>query len=262
MRRQRRFLIAGVAAVAWLLTGTEAGAFSASYDQEIVAQGQVIRSKVILKDEQFRMEFEVRGMPAVIVRNASGVYQYFPQERAAMRLPSSMVPQNPLQDARGYVAANRLDEVQPIRSETVNGYPCDVYQFPDPTTGGLTTAWIWTAERFPVKIEQQTRQGPVTAVLSNIRVGAAIAESVFQLPAGVEIMDMGAVGMMSEMMPQGLGADVGSMLPSPTGSWDPPAPPSGQPARRGGAPSGDAGGRSGLDQRFLDQLLGGSQSQE
>jgi hypothetical protein len=255
MRLQSRFLIAGIA---WLLTGAEAGAFSASYDQEIVAQGQVIRSKVLLKDEQFRMEFDVNGTPAVIVRNSSGVYQYFPNERTAMRLPASMVPQNPLQDARGYVAANRLDDLQPLRSETVNGYPCDVYQFPDPTTGGMTTAWIWTAQRFPVKIEQQTRQGPVTAVLSNIRVGAAIAESVFQLPAGVEVMDMGAAGMMSGMMPEGFGTDAGSMLPSPTGSWDPPAPPSGQPARRPASPSGDAGGMTGLDPGLLDRLLGES----
>jgi hypothetical protein len=259
MRPQSRFFIA---AAVWLLTGAEAGAFSAAYDQEITAQGQVIRSTVMLKDEQFRMEFEMKGMPAVIVRNASGIYQYLPRERAAMRLPASMVPQNPLQDARGYVAANHLDELQPVRSETVNGYPCDVYQFPDPTTGGMTTAWIWTAQRFPVKIEQQTRQGPVTAVLSNIRVGAAIAESMFQLPAGVEILDMGEAGMMSGMTPQGLDMDAGSMLPSPTGSWDPPAPPPGRPTQPGGVPSGGTGGMSGLDQRLLDQLLGGSRSQE
>jgi outer membrane lipoprotein-sorting protein len=243
-----------LAAFAWLLTGAEAGAFSASYDQEIVAQGQTIHSKVLIKDEQFRMEFEMRGMPAMIVRNATGVYQYLPNERVAMRLPSAMVPQNPLQDARGYVAANNLDQLKPIRSETVNGYPCEVYQFPDPTTKGTTTAWIWEAQHFPVKIEQQTQQGLVTAVLSNIRVGALIADSAFQLPDGVEVMDMGGAGMM----PQGVGDDVGSMLPSPTGSWDPPVH---QPARRGAAPSEDAGGVSGLDPKLLEQLLGGNQSQ-
>ena len=258
MKPSNDLLIAGLAVAVWLLTGAEAWAFSAAYDQEITTQGQVIRSKVLLKDEQFRMEFEMGGMPAIVVRSASGVYQYLPNERTAMRLPSSMVPQNPLQDARGYVATNKLDDLQPIRSETINGYPCDVYQFPDPTTGGMTTAWIWEAQRFPVRIEQDTRQGKVTAVLSNIRVGAVIADSVFQLPPGVEIMDMGAAGMI----PQGFGADVGSMLPSPTGSWDPPAPASRQPARQGGVPSGGANRMPGLDERLLDQLLGGSDQQE
>ena len=170
-----------------------ASAFSVSYDQQATTKGMVIRSAVRLKDGRFRAESTMEGIKSGVIRNDSGVYQYLPDQHLAMRLPALDPAQYPLGEPEDYQEYLDQNEAQRVGSETINGYPCDIYEFND--QGDLITAWVWTEHPFPVKVVQRGAGGGglMTVELSNIQIDAPIGEDTFQLPPDVKVMDMGSL---------------------------------------------------------------------
>ncbi len=182
-----------VAVAALVTVATRAWAYSASYDQTMTNGKETFTSKVYVKDRHMRIESNVHGVQAIMIRNDEGFFNYMPQEGVAMKLPGLNVAQQPVQDVDGYEAYLQKQHAQKIRSETVNGYACDVYQYTDPK-GGPITAWVWKEKQFPVRVEMNGPDGHIVAEMSNIQVGVPIDDSKFSLPAGVQPMDMGAMG--------------------------------------------------------------------
>lgn len=177
----------------WLLAGT-AQAFSVSYDQTMTQGGKVMTAKVVVKDELFRMEMAVGAQPTITVKNASGVYSYLPKEGMAMKLPAVGMSQQPAADAnRDYKAYLRERQAELVGQETVNGYPCEVYRFRDPHTQGMTTVWVWKEHEFPVKFELSGLGGGTVVELTNVHLGVAVNDALFELPTGVQVMDAGSM---------------------------------------------------------------------
>ena len=208
MRKRGAVLAAGMlAALAAGLAAEEASAFSVSYDQRTTTGGQVMFSKVRIKDERFRIETEGGTASAVIVHNESGTYSYLPNGGMAMKLPALTAEQHPIEHAEDYAAYLRTLDARKIGAETVNGYPCDLYEFTDPAAGGRTKAWVWTDKQFPVKLEQHTKGGLVTTEITRLESNASIADDAFQLPPGIKVMDMGGVMDVGHLMGAGEGDD-------------------------------------------------------
>jgi outer membrane lipoprotein-sorting protein len=180
---------------AWLGVGG-AQAFSVSYEQKVTKGREVYAAKVAMKDEMFRMEAKVEGRASVIIRNAEGTYTYMPDEGMAMKLPLLDESQQPVKHADNYAQYLKEVKAQRLGSETVNGHPCDVYRFTDPSVKGATTAWVWTQKQFPIKLEIDSPDGKVIVELTNIQIGADIPESVFRLPSDVQVMDIGSMMKM------------------------------------------------------------------
>lgn len=56
--------------------------------------------------------------------------------------------------------------------------------------------WVWKQKQFPVKITMNGPDGQSVVELSNIQLDASTSDTDFQLPAGVQVMDMGAMMQM------------------------------------------------------------------
>ena len=175
------------------LVATEAQAFSASYDQKITQGSQVVMGQVTIHDEMFRMEATVDGQATVTIRNTSGIYTYLPQQRMAMKISELDPSQQPLQHADNYQQYLQEHHAERIGTETIDGHLCEVYRFTDPTVQGTTTAWVWTEKQFPIKLEIDGPHGRTVAELTNIQLGVAVQDDMFQLPADVQVMDMGSM---------------------------------------------------------------------
>jgi outer membrane lipoprotein-sorting protein len=169
----------------------DASAFSASYDQKTTQGRQVFQSKVSLKDELFRMDATVQGLATIIIRNAEGTFTVMPSEGVAMKTPRLQPGQGPVRGAGNYEQYLQEQHAERIGSETIDGHACDIFRYTDSETGELTTAWVWTEKQFPVKFETDGSGGKTLVELSNIQIGAAIPDETFQLPAGMQVMDMG-----------------------------------------------------------------------
>lgn len=196
------------AAMLWGLAAADAAAFSVTYDQKMTTGGKVIPSKVKSRDGLFRIESVVDGMQSIVIRTAGGeIYQYMPAEQMAMKLPKFDGLSGPTDEAADYLSYLKQQNAQQLGTETVNGLPCEVYQFADASSGAMTKVWVWQGKQFPVKMEQDTPQGRVTAEFSNIQLGAMIPDAAFELPDGLQVMDMGAMGgLLGQMMQGGAGA--------------------------------------------------------
>jgi outer membrane lipoprotein-sorting protein len=78
---------------------------------------------------------------------------------------------------------------QTTGTETIDGKLCLVVEY---TVQGLSTkAWIWQEYGFPLKVVTETAQGTTMVEYKNIDF-SGIPDSEFQLPPGVQIMDMPA----------------------------------------------------------------------
>jgi len=185
------FSVGVVWIIGMLIATRSASAFSVSYDQKTISSGQAITSKVTVKDKQFRVESTIDGMSSIILHNSSGTYHYLPDQHMAIKLASMDVAGSPVSDLDHYHGYLNERNAKLIGTDTVNGYSCDVYRYIDPASGGSTTAWVWKSKQFPVKLEQQGKQGFTTAEMSHIQFDSLVPDSAFQLPSGVKVMEMG-----------------------------------------------------------------------
>ena len=181
------------AVAAYVAFAGEAAAFSVTYDQKVTARGMVQTSRVMLKDERFRIETAVGGTTSVVIRNAEGLYLYLPDEQIAMQMPAMEPTAQWVERPADYLEYLKERNARLIRTETVDGQLCDVYEFTSPSTGAQTTAWVSPDKRFPLRLEMDGPQGRMTAELSNIVLGSAIPDAMFQLPSGIQLMPMGQV---------------------------------------------------------------------
>ena len=175
------------------VAAAEAQAFSAMYDQKVTQGSQMMNGKVTMKDEMFRMEATVNGQTAVTIRNASGIYTYMPKEGMAMKMPELGLSQQPVQHTGNYQQYLEERHAERIGADTIDGHPCEMYRFTDPSVEGTTTAWVWTEKQFPIKMEIDGTKGKTVVELTNIQLGVAVQDAMFELPADVQVMDMGSI---------------------------------------------------------------------
>ncbi len=188
----KRSIVGVLGILMWVgFAAGEASAFSVSYDQKMTQGREVYQSKVSLKDELFRMDMTAQGQAMIIIHNAQGTYTVMPNEGMAMKTPSLRAGQRPIRGAGNYAQYLKQQHAERTGAETIDGRACDIYRYTDSETGELTTAWVWKDKMFPIKYETETTKGKTLVELSNIQLGVAIADDAFQLPAGVQVMDMG-----------------------------------------------------------------------
>jgi len=180
--------------VGLLACGVSAAAetFTARYDQRVTQNGQMFVSRVMIKDDAFRIESDVMGMHSVSIRNATGLFTYVPAQGTAFRLPGLDVTQQAIEEPADYLAHLQSRGATKLRTEPVGGEPCDVYTYTDPQHGQVTT-WVSQQARFPVRIELDGPGGQTLVELTRIELGVALAETLFQLPPDIKILDGGAL---------------------------------------------------------------------
>jgi len=89
-------------------------------------------------------------------------------------------------------ATKNIEEHKPvvIGTETLDGKLCTVVEYSE--AGIQVKTWIWKEKGLPLRIEQSGTRGKVIVELKNIDF-SDIPDSMFQLPAGVQILDMPAI---------------------------------------------------------------------
>ena len=137
------------------------------------------------------MEMTAEGHAMIILRNAQGTYTVMPSEGMAMKTAHLRPGQGGIKGASNYAQYLQEQHATKTGSETIDGKPCDIYKYTDSETGELTTAWVWTANMFPIKFEVEAKAGKTVIELTNIQLAATISDDAFQLPAGIQVMDMG-----------------------------------------------------------------------
>ena len=74
-----------------------------------------------------------------------------------------------------------------LGTETLDGKKCLVIEYTMET--GKTKSWLWTKYGIPIKTEITTAEGTTVVETKNIEFGG-ISDSMFELPTGVQIMQI------------------------------------------------------------------------
>jgi hypothetical protein len=158
------------------------------YDQVMTTSGQTqsITMHMYIKDAwlsdkmKFRYEIAEGGTTMIMLYDfaARTAYEYFPDQNMAYRIDFGQAEQsNPTENA------NQIVPVK-VGTETIDGKSCDIYQW---TYQGMTgKEWIWKEKSFPIRMESTTSSGTTIIEYKNIVFGT-LSDSLFQLPAGVQI---------------------------------------------------------------------------
>jgi hypothetical protein len=130
---------------------------------------------------KLRMEITAAGQTTDIIYDGQNYYMYMPSANIAYQLSVAAAQQYTANSGD----TSSLTQYNPVLvgPDTVNGMACTVYQY---TVQGVSTKiWIWNQYGLPV----QMVSGTTTIVYSNYSF-SSIADSEFQLPAGVTVTTM------------------------------------------------------------------------
>lgn len=161
---------------------------SVSYDMVMTGTGMPSSTtKIWLKNkaQKMRTETTVQGQTSIMLidRVSEVAYTYMPEQNLAIKMDLSTAPESPLESTEG------VEGYDPtvIGTETYDGKECLVVEYT--TEGAQTKMWLWKQYGFPVKTVTTTADGTITVEYKNIDFGP-IPDSVFELPAGVQIMNL------------------------------------------------------------------------
>lgn len=162
------------------------------YDIVALAPGQPqeITQTIWQEGQNMRIEMSTMGQKMVYLINAKeeSAYMYLPSQNMATSMDYGKARSEAQADAKGQMGTLYEDyEVSLAGSEVVNGKDCWILEYT--TQNGEATTWVWKDHGFPVKIESPTPQGTFVAEFRNIEF-KDIPDSQFELPAGVQIMEM------------------------------------------------------------------------
>ncbi len=184
-------------------------AFTAKFDQHVsIGEEEVAKFTVSVKDKKVRAESNFGNINALMIRNDKGAFSYIPAQKTATKIPSQLQQRNVTDDLPDFKGFLESSNGKKVGSETFAGETCDIYEFKDPVNGENSKAWLSQTKNFPLKIEINTPQGVTKIEFRNIETGINLDDSLFEVPADVKIIDLGAPGtkppVVEDAIPQEL----------------------------------------------------------
>jgi len=172
------------------ILGKAKGISSFKYDMVATAPGETAETiKMWRKGGKMRMEgaFEGKSMIYLVDADKQLAYMYFPSENTAMKIGLSKAQEtageSPSEQSGSVMKYNPVT----LGTETLDGKSCLIIKYSTETEE--VKMWVWTKYGLPIRTKTTTEKGTSVVELKNIDF-ANISDSTFELPAGVQIMEM------------------------------------------------------------------------
>jgi len=139
-----------------------------------------------VKKNKMRMEMSAGGIATVniIDIDAGVMYTYMPAQNIAMKMSIPQTSESAKQEA-GSIAGYNPEN---LGTESVDGTVCYVFRYS--VSGNTEKMWISKDHGLPVKMEITSSQGTIITEFKNYDF-SDIPDSMFELPAGVQMMQTG-----------------------------------------------------------------------
>jgi len=168
--------------------GNITGYGSVSYDMVTTGAGESFTTSFWIKGGKMRSEMMAEGEQMIMLldNEARTLYMYMPDQNMAMKMayePSDSVVDETLQ----------ITQYEPVvtGTETLDGKVCLVVEYL--SGGSQVKTWIWKEKGFPLKVETVTTEGKMVVEYKNISFDN-IPDDMFEIPAGVEVMEFPVPG--------------------------------------------------------------------
>jgi len=171
------------------------GVTSVKYEMVMTGSMGTVTSEVWVTDTKTRTESTIQGQKSIMIMDTTEqvMYTYLPDQNMAMKIDLSSedsTEDSPMETIKS------IEELDPrtIGVDTLDGKLCTVveYETTTDTSTATTKMWIWQRHGFPIRMESTTSSGEkITMEIENIEFGP-ISDSMFELPAGVDIQELPA----------------------------------------------------------------------
>ncbi|MBD3427317.1 MAG: hypothetical protein GF409_08895 [Candidatus Omnitrophica bacterium] len=171
--------------------GTSSADFRTAVYKQTLSGGGVppMVMQVWLKGEQMRIDARPGGRLVITFRRKDGLYNYVKDQNVLTKVPD-IKTEDAIKNPRDFMRYLDGLNLEPVGTEKIGEYECYIYKYTDSYNGFPTTAWIWKAKDFPVKIETITPAGPLQAVFSDIQLNVPVSNEIFDLPENARFVDM------------------------------------------------------------------------
>jgi outer membrane lipoprotein-sorting protein len=150
-------------------------------------EGFTLTNTIWFENNKMRSEMATEGQTIITLTNFTTrtVYIYYPDQNMAMRADYEPT-ETALDETDG------IEQYNPeiLGTEMLDGKECLVIRYN--IEGATTKMWIWKEYGFAIRIEVNDQNGLTTIQYKNISF-SDIDDSLFELPAGVEILDIPGV---------------------------------------------------------------------
>jgi outer membrane lipoprotein-sorting protein len=192
------------------ILGKVSGIASMKYDMTTTTSGSPTMTWTVwAKKNKMRMEGTQQGQNVVMLMNGDTktMYMYTPAQNTAIKMDFSQAPKSATDNSNGILKYTPTI----VGTETIDGKVCQVIQF---NADNVTSKeWIWEAKGLPVRIQSTTSQGTSTTDFKNYDF-ADVSDSMFELPAGVQITTIGLPTGLPTNLPTGLPTNLPTGLPT------------------------------------------------
>jgi len=166
------------------------GISSYSCEMEVtIPQEEPITAKTWWKGDKAKWEGNFEGQAVVLLLDlgAQEAFVYMPDENIAFRIDYSSAEETVGEPPQ--LQIEEMMEYQPetLGTEVIDGKECLVASYSK--DGEQIKIWIWLEHGLPIRTESTTAEGTIVIMVKNIQIGG-VPDSTFELPAGVEIMEM------------------------------------------------------------------------
>ena len=160
---------------------------SLKYNIEITDNYQTSVIRFWQNKEKIRMEMSTQGQEVVFLTDQETSYMFFPIQNRATKIDLGQSQE--VIDGSIIEQSLAILEYNPVvlGSEKVNNKDCLIVQYS--INDYQTKMWIWKEYGLPIKTEILTGQGLIKHQVKDIEF-VDIPDNVFQLPPGVEVMEM------------------------------------------------------------------------
>jgi len=168
------------------ILGLGAGIEAVKYDMVMTAPGTpTMTTEVWWEQNKMRTEMTQQGetMISLIDYDARTMYIYMPEQNMAYKATFAPTTQSAMEEAQSITDY----DYNVIGTETIDGKVCLVVEYT--YEQATVKTWIWKEHGFPIRMEMTTAEGTTTIEYKNIEFGD-ISDSMFELPAGVQIIQM------------------------------------------------------------------------
>ena len=161
------------------------------FDQVVTTSGQTqpMTWHVYMKNawlvDNMKIRYEITALDQTTVQTVELIdystrtmYTYIPAQNLAYLTNFAQAPSNPTENSNQIIPTY-------LGTDTIDGKLCDVYQYT--FEGASAKQWVWKEKSFPIRMESTTSSGTMIMEYKNIVFGT-LSDSLFQLPAGVQIM--------------------------------------------------------------------------
>ncbi len=167
-----------------------------SYDYTMTSGNTSINGKVWMQDKKVKTEAVMQGQKVITIVDGDVAYVYHPDENAAFKMTLDQAQQTETPSDFIEDVDTRPDKYKIVDSVVYDGVKCKIVEVTGADGQEQVKMWVREDYGIPVRVESSGPDGEkMLLVYKNLKLGPQ-PSGTFELPAGVEVMDM------SEMIKQ------------------------------------------------------------